>query len=250
MSDVVLQTKDLKKDFQGFRAVDGVNLTIRRGHIHAIIGPNGAGKTTVFNMLTKFVAPSSGQIVLDGQDITAVGAADVARLGMVRSFQISSTFKRLTALQNVRVALMSFGNETRRFWSSHRDMERYNEPALALLSSVGLEKWANHTAALLPYGRKRALEIATTLALSPKVLLLDEPTSGMAQEDIQQVTDLVKSLAGDRTIVIVEHNLKVISDLANTISVLARGRVIAEGSYEVVSRNADVRSAYLGGAHG
>ena len=249
MAEVMIRTVDLRKEFSGFRAVDGVNLEIAGGSIHAIIGPNGAGKTTVFNMLTKFLPPTAGEIILQGTDITRSSAADVACLGMIRSFQISSTFNRLTALQNVRVALMRPGTETYRFWRSHRDMERYNEHALSLLRSVGLEKWAHHQASVLPYGRKRALEIATTLALDPKVLLLDEPTAGMAQEDIEQIVTLIKSLGGKHTIVIVEHNLKVVSTLADRISVMARGRIIAEGPYSEVSQNPEVRTAYLGSAY-
>lgn len=248
-SDIVLRTAGLRRSFGGFNAVDGVSIDIIRGQIHAIIGPNGAGKTTMFNMLTKFLSPTAGQIQLDGVDITHVGPAQVASLGMVRSFQISSTFGRLSALQNVRIALMRAGNSSFRFWRSHRDMDQYNDEARKLLAKVGLESWAERPAASLPYGRKRALELATTLALDPKVLLLDEPTAGMGQEDIETIVALVKSLARRKTIVIVEHNLKVISSLADTISVMVRGKVIAEGDYDAVSRHPDVRSAYLGSAH-
>jgi branched-chain amino acid transport system ATP-binding protein len=248
-SDIVLRTKGLRRDFGGFRAVDSVSIDVRRGQIHAIIGPNGAGKTTMFNMLTKFLPPSGGQILLDGVDITHIGPAQVAALGMVRSFQISSTFGRLTALQNVRVALMRAGNRTYQFWRTHRDMDQYNARALELLAEVGLKDWAHHHAGSLPYGRKRALELATTLALDPKVLLLDEPTAGMGQEDIENIVTLVKSLSRKKTIVIVEHNLKVVSSLADTISVMVRGRVITEGDYATVSGNPDVKTAYLGSAH-
>jgi branched-chain amino acid transport system ATP-binding protein len=249
MTDAILQTRQLRRDFGGFRAVDDVNINVRAGQIHAIIGPNGAGKTTMFNMLTKFLPPTSGQIILDGRDITRLGPAEIADLGMVRSFQISSIFSRLTVLQNVRVALMGRGDQTFKAWRSHRVMDEYNAKALDLLSQVGLEQWSQHIAASLPYGRKRALEIATTLAMQPKVLLLDEPTAGMGQGDVEQITALIKSLAGDKTIVIVEHNLKVISSLADSISVMVRGRVITEGNYEAVSRHPDVKSAYLGASH-
>ncbi|KRB49083.1 ABC transporter ATP-binding protein [Rhizobium sp. Root708] len=248
-TDFILQTRELRRDFGGFRAIDGVSLDIRRGQIHAIIGPNGAGKTTTFNMLTKFLAPTAGSITLDGIDITSAGPAQVASLGMVRSFQISSTFGRLTALQNVRIALLRAANETHQFWRSSDHMNKHNDRAMQLLGQVGLETWAHHPAALLPYGRKRALELATTLALDPKILLLDEPTAGMGQEDIQTISRLVKSLAGRKTIVIVEHNLKVISELADRISVMVRGRVVCEGDYATVSANPDVKAAYLGSAH-
>lgn len=249
MTDVILQTSGLGRSFGGIRAVQDVNLSVRRGTIHAVIGPNGAGKTTLFNLLTKFLPPSDGRIVLDGVDITSAGPSQIAALGMVRSFQISSVFTRLTALQNVRVALMRSGGESFHFWRPHRDLERYNPRALELLRLVGLERWADVRAAHLPYGRKRALEIATTLALEPEILLLDEPLAGMGQEDVEQIALLVKSLAGRRTIVIVEHNLKVIAQLSDTITVMARGRVIVEGTYAEVSRHPDVRSAYLGSAH-
>ncbi|QDL38617.1 ABC transporter ATP-binding protein [Rhodoferax sediminis] len=249
MTDFILQTTGLKRSFAGIRAVDGVDLAVRRGSIHAVIGPNGAGKTTLFNLLTKFLEPTEGRILLRGEDITAAGPAQIASLGMVRSFQISSVFTRLTALQNVRVALMRRGGHSFHFWRSHRDLDRHNQRAMELLAAVGLERWAHERAARLPYGRKRALEIATTLALEPDVLLLDEPLAGMGQEDVEQVAALIKSLAGPRTVLLVEHNLKVIAQLADVITVMARGRVIAEGPYATVSQNPEVRSAYLGSSH-
>ncbi len=249
MDQIILQARGICRDFGGFRAVDDVNLDVKAGQIHAIIGPNGAGKTTMFNLLTKFLPPSAGQIILDGADITHSGPADVASHGMVRSFQISSTFGRLTALQNVRVALMRPGGGTFRFWATHRDMDRYNERAFELLSAVGLETWAHTQASSMPYGRKRALELATTLALEPKVLLLDEPMAGMGQEDIETITTLIRSLSGAKTIIIVEHNLKVVSSLADTISVMVRGRVVAEGDYKTVSSDPNVKAAYLGSSH-
>ena len=249
MPDHVLQTVALRRDFAGLRAVDDVDLNVQRGSIHAIIGPNGAGKTTLFNLLTKFLAPSAGHIKLNGEDVTAIGPSQIASLGMVRSFQISSVFNRLSALQNVRVALMRKSGDTGRFWSSQKVMDRYNDRALQLLDEVGLRRWANHQSSLLAYGQKRKLEIATTLALEPNVLLLDEPMAGVAQEDIEPLMALIKALAGTRTIVIVEHNLKVVARLADIITVMARGRIIAEGTYDVVSRNDEVRTAYLGSTH-
>ena len=246
MTDYILRTIDLKKDFSGIKAVDGVNLNVSRGKIHAIIGPNGAGKTTLFNLLTKFVIPSGGRIELEGKDITYAGPSQIAALGMIRSFQISSVFNRLTALQNVRVALMRKGGESMHFWRPNSSMDKYNAQALSLLKQVGLGAWSDHQSGLLPYGRKRQLEIATTLALEPNILLLDEPMAGVAQEDIGPLVALVKSLAGERTIVIVEHNLKVVASLADRITVMAQGKAIAEGAYEAVSNNAEVRAAYLG----
>lgn len=249
MSEIILQTTALCRNFAGVKAVDNVNFHVRRGDIHALIGPNGAGKTTFFNLLTKFIPPSSGQIYWKGQDVTSTGASEVAKLGMVRSFQISSVFPRLSVLQNVRVALLRQSGEAFSFWRSHRALERFDPRARELLEQVGLERFADERAARLPYGRKRALEIATTLALEPELLLLDEPLAGMGHEDVEQVASLIKSLAPTRTIVVVEHNLKVIERLADTITVLARGRVIAEGPYESVSRNGEVRTAYLGTSH-
>src|SRR5688572_21739727 len=247
--DFILQTEDLTKEFAGFVAVNGVTLRIARGTIHALIGPNGAGKTTCFNLLTKFLRPTRGRILYKGRDITALPPADVARLGLVRSFQISAVFPHLTVLENVRIALQRKRGGSFDFWNSKRVLDAYNDRALSLIADVGLAAYAHATAAELPYGRKRALEIATTLALDPEMLLLDEPTAGMGHEDIDRISALIKSVAADRTVLMVEHNLSVVANLSDRITVLTRGRVLAEGSYETVSNNPEVREAYMGVGH-
>jgi branched-chain amino acid transport system ATP-binding protein len=249
MSEFILETEDLTKDFAGFVAVNGVSLRVARGTIHALIGPNGAGKTTCFNLLTKFLQPSRGRIVYKGQDITALAPADVARLGVVRSFQISAVFPHLTVLENVRIALQRKRGGSYDFWRSKRVLNQFNERALKLIADVGLPDVAHVTAVELPYGRKRALEIATTLALDPEMLLLDEPTAGMGHEDIDRIANLIKSVAADRTVLMVEHNLSVVENLCQRITVLTRGRVLAEGDYATVSNNPEVREAYMGVGH-
>ena len=249
MSEIILETEDLTKEFAGFVAVNGVNLRIERGTIHALIGPNGAGKTTCFNLLTKFLQPTRGRIVFKGRDITSLAPADVARLGVVRSFQISAVFPHLSVLENVRIALQRQRGGSFDFWRSKRVLDTLNERALALISDVGLSDVVQVTAVELPYGRKRALEIATTLALDPEMLLLDEPTAGMGHEDIDRIATLIKSVAADRTVLMVEHNLSVVANLSHRITVLTRGRVLAEGDYKSVSNNPEVREAYMGVGH-
>ena len=244
--DYILETEGLTKEFRGFVAVNGVALRVRRGAIHALIGPNGAGKTTCFNLLTKFLQPSRGTIRYDGRDITRMKPADVARLGLVRSFQISAVFLQLTCLENVRVALQRERGASMDFWRSDRLLSVYDDRARALLDDVGLTEYADTPAGLLSYGRKRALEIATTLALDPQMLLLDEPTAGMTHEDVERIVALVRRVRTGRTVLMVEHNLSVVQGLSDTITVLARGQVLAEGDYATVSANPDVMSAYLG----
>ena len=247
MSDIyILQTHELVKDFKGFVAVNGVNLNVKRGQIHALIGPNGAGKTTVFNMLTKFLIPTRGRIVFKGQDITTEKPSEVARRGIVRSFQISATFPNLTVMENVRVGLQRSTGISMHFWRSERSLNKFNDQAMYLLDQVDLGNMADLLAVELPYGRKRALEIATTLAMEPELMLLDEPTQGMGHEDVDRVTQLIKKVSANRTILMVEHNMNVVSKIAETISVLQRGQVIAEGSYSEVSQNPQVLEAYMG----
>lgn len=246
MTDCILETRGLTKEFKGFTAVDDLNLRIQRGHIHALIGPNGAGKTTVFNLLTKYLIPTHGQILFNGRDITSVESSAIARLGMVRSFQISAVFPKLTVLENVRVALQQKEGNSLHFWKSRRVLDRLNEKADALLESVGLENCRHLVTVDLPYGQKRALEIATTLALDPEMLLLDEPTQGMGHEDVDRTAALIKQVSADRTILMVEHNLKVVSQLADRLTVLQRGALLTEGDYASVSADPRVREAYLG----
>jgi branched-chain amino acid transport system ATP-binding protein len=248
-SEIILETEDLTKEFAGFVAVAGVNLRVRRGSIHALIGPNGAGKTTCFNLLTKFLQPTKGRIFYKGQDITGLAPADIPRLGLVRSFQISAVFPHLTLLENVRVALQRRRGGSFDFWRSKRVLEEFDERATGLLDAVGLAPYAHLAAVELPYGRKRALELATTIALDPEVLLLDEPTAGMGHEDIDRISALIRSVATGRTVLMVEHNLSVVANLSDGITVLTRGRVLAEGDYAAVSANPEVREAYMGVGH-
>lgn len=245
----ILQASGLVKEFFGFTAVEGVDLNIVEGTIHALIGPNGAGKTTVFNLLTNFLKPTAGRVMYEGRDIAGLPPAHTARLGLVRSFQISAVFGHLSARENVRVALQRRAGEGMRFWRSETCLARYNDEADALLEAVGLREHGSVLAAELPYGRKRALEIATTLALEPKIILLDEPTAGMDSAGTKQVTDLIKQISANRTILMVEHNMSVVSEICDTITVLARGAVIAEGDYRSISTNPAVREAYLGSGH-
>jgi len=247
--DIILETEDLTKEFAGFVAVNNVNLRVERGTIHALIGPNGAGKTTCFNLLTKFLQPTRGRITFKGQDITGLPPTDIARLGLVRSFQISAVFPHLSVRENVRIALQRARGGSFDFWRSKRVLDELNARALSLLADVGLESFAESSAVELPYGRKRALEIATTLALDPEMMLLDEPTAGMGHEDIDRIAALIKKAAANRTVLMVEHNLSVVSNLSHRITVLTRGRVLAEGDYDTVSNNPDVREAYMGTGH-
>ena len=244
--DAILSARGLTKEFLGFRAVNNVDLDVRENTIHALIGPNGAGKTTVFNLLTKFLTPTAGRILFRGRDITGVQPADVARLGLVRSFQISAVFPHLTVLDNVRVALQRRARLGTQFWRSNRALDRLNERAHELIEAVGLSDYADLDAAELPYGRKRALEIATTLALDPPVLLFDEPMAGMGIEDIGRISALIRRIAEGRTVLMVEHNLNVVADLCDHVTVLARGEILAEGDYDTVSADPRVREAYMG----
>ncbi|MDR7378157.1 branched-chain amino acid transport system ATP-binding protein [Rhodoferax ferrireducens] len=244
--DTILQTQGLTKEFLGFAAVSNVNLQVKRGSIHALIGPNGAGKTTVFNLLTKFIQPTQGHIQFNGIDITRESSVQVARRGMVRSFQISATFGHLTALENVRVALQRKRGDSFNFWSSVRRLDALNDRAMALLEEVDLRSFADTVAIEMPYGRKRALEIATTLALDPELMLLDEPTQGMGHEDVGRVVELIRKVSANRTILMVEHNLSVVESLCDTLTVLQRGSVLAEGNYATVSKDPRVLEAYVG----
>ncbi|MGH2341147.1 ABC transporter ATP-binding protein [Segnochrobactraceae bacterium EtOH-i3] len=249
MADNILETQNLSKEFGGFVAVNGVDLQVRRHSIHALIGPNGAGKTTMFNLVTKFLLPTRGKIFFNGREITYTKPATIARQGMVRSFQISAVFPNLTLIENVRIALQNrHGSDAYRFWRSERSLDELNDRAEELIDAVGLTEFISKTAGELSYGRKRALEIATTLALEPELMLLDEPMAGMGHEDIDRTADLIHKVSPNRTILMVEHNLSVVARLANTITVLQRGEVLAEGPYSEVSANPDVRRAYMGSA--
>ncbi|MFZ3322605.1 MAG: ABC transporter ATP-binding protein [Usitatibacter sp.] len=248
--DNILETRSLTKEFKGFVAVDNVTLKVRRGTIHALIGPNGAGKTTTFNLLTKFLQPTSGTILFKGEDITRERPAGVARRGVIRSFQISAVFPNLTVLENVRIALQRNLGTSFHFWKREATLDKLNDRAMALLERVDLVGFARKNAGELAYGRKRTLEIATTLAMEPELMLLDEPTAGMGHEDVHRVKDLIKEVAAGRTVLMVEHNMSVVSGICDTISVLQRGAVLAEGTYADVSTNPQVVEAYMGTAHG
>ena len=248
-TDIILQTKKLTKEFKGFVAVDKVDLNVRRGSIHALIGPNGAGKTTCFNLLTKFLTPTSGHILYNGIDITHEASARIARRGIIRSFQISAVFPHLSVLENVRVALQRKLGTSFHFWRSERSLNRLNGRAQELLAAVDLQSYANSVTVELSYGRKRALEIATTLAMDPELMLLDEPTQGMGLEDVDRIRQLIKKVAVNRTVLMVEHNMSVVSSLADTITVLARGATLAEGPYAEVAKNPAVIEAYMGTAN-
>jgi branched-chain amino acid transport system ATP-binding protein len=244
--DTILEARGLSKDFKGFTAVSDVNLAVRRGHIHALIGPNGAGKTTFFNLLTKFLEPSAGVILFNGVDITHEAPAQIARRGIIRSFQISAVFPHLSVLENVRVGLQRKLGTAMHFWRSEKTLAPLNARAMSLLDEVGLAPFAAEQTVNLPYGRKRALEIATTLAMDPELMLLDEPTQGMGHEDVDRVTQLIKKVAAGRTVLMVEHNMNVVSSIADRITVLQRGAILAEGDYAQVSRDPRVVEAYMG----
>jgi branched-chain amino acid transport system ATP-binding protein len=250
MADVILETRHLTKEFKGFTAVSDVNLQVQRGHIHALIGPNGAGKTTCFNLLTKFLVPTKGQILFNGRDITYSAPAQIARQGIIRSFQISAVFPHLTVLENVRIGLQRGLGTSFHFWRSERTLTRLNDRAMQLLAEVGLADAADLVTVDLPYGSKRALEIATTLGMEPELMLLDEPTQGMGHEDVHRVTELIKKVSAGRTILMVEHNMNVVASIADKISVLQRGAVLAEGSYAEVSNDPQVMEAYMGTTSG
>jgi branched-chain amino acid transport system ATP-binding protein len=248
--ETILETRGLTKEFKGFVAVDHVSIKVRRGAIHALIGPNGAGKTTFFNLLTKFLPPTAGTILFKDDDITRERPADIARRGMIRSFQISAVFPNLTVLENVRIALQRSLGTSFHFWKREKTLEVLDERAMSLLARVDLTKFARVNAGELAYGRKRTLEIATTLAMDPELMLLDEPTAGMGHEDVDRIKDLIKEVAEGRTVLMVEHNMSVVSGICDTITVLQRGSVLAEGTYAQVSANPAVMEAYMGTAHG
>jgi branched-chain amino acid transport system ATP-binding protein len=245
-AEIILETQGLTKEFKGFVAVNNVDLKVRRGHIHALIGPNGAGKTTFFNLLTKFLPPTRGSITFNGSDITHEKPAQTARRGIVRSFQISAVFPHMTVLENVRAALQRNMNNSFAFWKPESVLFPLHERARELLAQVDLQDFADELTVNLPYGRKRALELATTMALEPELMLLDEPTQGMGHEDVHRVTELIKKVSAGRTILMVEHNMNVVSSIADRITVLQRGAIIADGPYAEVSANPLVIEAYMG----
>ena len=245
-NEIILETRNLTKEFKGFVAVDNVSLKVKRGSIHALIGPNGAGKTTVFNLVTKFLPPTSGKIFFNGKDITQEKPDQTARLGVIRSFQISAVFPHMTVLENVRIGLQRKLGTSFQFWKPEKTLDALNDRAMLLLEAVDLSSFASVITVELPYGRKRALEIATTLAMEPELMLLDEPTQGMGHEDVGRVAELIRKVSENRTVLMVEHNLSVVADLSDTITVMQRGQILAEGSYEEMSKDPQVLEAYVG----
>ncbi len=248
MKDFILRTENLSCEFKGFKAVNNVNLRVKKGSIHALIGPNGAGKTTCFNLLTKFIEPTSGKIFFNNSDITKMHTSEIARLGIIRSFQISAVFPHLSVLENVRIGLQRKLKNSFFFWQDESILNQLNSRAMELIEQVGLTEFAGKITVDLPYGRKRALEIATTLSMEPDLMLLDEPTQGMGHEDVKRVTNLIKNVSKGRTVLMVEHNMNVVADISDYISVLQRGEILAEGDYEEISNNKSVLQAYMGTA--
>ncbi len=249
MDEIILEARQLSRQFGGFYAVKNVDLRVRRHSVHALIGPNGAGKTTCFNLLTTFLRPSAGQVIFNGRDISRSDPASVAMAGLIRSFQISAVFGQMTALENVRVALQKKAGGSFAFWRHASVLKSLDARAMELLERVGLTRWRDTLAGELPYGRKRALELATTIAMDPEMILLDEPMAGLGHEDIGPVVELIRDAAKGRTVLMVEHNMKVIAQLCDRVTVLQAGQVLAEGSYDEVSKDARVIEAYVGGAH-
>jgi branched-chain amino acid transport system ATP-binding protein len=245
----LLETRALTKEFRGFRAVSDVDLSVARGTVHALVGPNGAGKTTLFNLLTGFLSPTSGTVLFDGQDITGRAPEQIAPLGVARSFQITSLFEAMSLREHLELALASPTGMGKQWWRSVTRMSRFRDRAMDLLDQVGLAGRADAPASSLAYGQKRALELAIAMALDPKLLLLDEPTAGMGIEDVDRTIALVKQLAVGRTVVLVDHNMHVVGSLADTVTVLQSGQVLAEGPYEQVRADERVITAYLGAVH-
>ncbi|HET8615921.1 MAG TPA: ABC transporter ATP-binding protein [Actinomycetales bacterium] len=245
-ASTALRTTGLVREFRGFTAVDGVDLAVAEGSVHALVGPNGAGKTTLFNLLTGFLRPTRGRIEVHGRDVTGLEPERIAHLGVARSFQITSLFDQLDLREHVQLALQGRAGGGLRFWRSNRVLDRYDSRVDELLDQVGLVDLASVRAGALSYGRKRALELALALALDPQVLLLDEPTAGMGLEDVDRTVNLVRVVAEGRTVVFVDHNMHVVGSLADRVTVLQSGRVIAEGTYDEVRRDPQVVTAYLG----
>jgi len=245
----LLAVHGLTKEFRGFRAVNDVDLSVEEGTIHALVGPNGAGKTTLFNMLTGFIKPTAGRIVFDGEDVTKLPPEQIARRKMARSFQVTSLFDQLTAVEHVVLALQAETHLGYRFWRSEKVLGRFRERALEILAQVGLAEIAERHVASIPYGQKRALEMALVLALEPRLLLLDEPTAGMSMDDVGRIIALIRRVRAGRTVVLVEHNMGVVSELADRVTVLQRGGVLAEGTYSEVRDDPRVIEAYLGQTH-
>ncbi|MGE0659075.1 MAG: ABC transporter ATP-binding protein [Reyranellaceae bacterium] len=246
MADPVLRTESLRKAFGGLVATDALSLDIARNEIHAVIGPNGAGKTTLVAQLSGALKPDSGRILFDGADITALPVHARTRLGLARSFQITSVLASFSALDNVALSVQAHQGHSFRFWAPARAQAALRDPAMAVLEQVGLAGRADMAAGALSHGEQRQLEIAMALAGEPTLLLLDEPMAGMGAEESARMTEFLRGLRGRRTILLVEHDMNAVFALADRITVLVYGRAIASGSPDEIRANVEVRQAYLG----
>ena len=250
--EIILETHDLRKDFGGLVAVADVSIKVRTHSLHSIIGPNGAGKTTFFNLLSGNLQPTSGRVVFKGQDITRLPVHRTAHLGIGRSFQITNVFPSLTVLENVRLSAQALGGDSFKFWQHYRHYSQYEERAREIVTLVGLEEQAQMPASMLPHGGKRKLELGILLASNPELLLLDEPTAGMAREEIPLLMDVIEQIreGGDKTIMLVEHKMDLVMNVSDWITVMHQGQVLAEGTPGEIAANEVVQSAYLGDLYG
>jgi branched-chain amino acid transport system ATP-binding protein len=251
-NEIILETHQLRKEFGALVAVDDVSIRARAKTLHAIIGPNGAGKTTFFNLLSGNLTPTAGRVVFKGRDITRLPLHRTAHLGIGRSFQITNIFSNLTVLENIRLACQALGRDNLQMWRHYRHFRRYEERAWAVIRQVGLTERALQLARTLPHGDQRKLELGMILAPDPEVLLLDEPTAGMAAEQVPDLMRLIQEIqrAGGKTIMLVEHNMNVVMSVSDAITVMHQGRVLAEGAPAEIAANQIVQNAYLGGLYG
>jgi branched-chain amino acid transport system ATP-binding protein len=251
-NEIILETHSLRKDFGGLVAVADVSMRVRAHSLHSIIGPNGAGKTTFFNLLSGNIEPTGGRVVFKGRDITRLPAHRTAHLGIGRSFQITNVFPNLTVRENVRLAAQALGRDSLKFWHHYQHFAGYEERAREVVAQVGLAEQANVPARVLPHGGKRKLELAILLAADPELLLLDEPTAGMAREEIPLLMDVIQQIRdrGDKTIMLVEHKMDLVMNVSDRITVMHQGQVLAEGTPSEIAANQAVQSAYLGELYG
>jgi branched-chain amino acid transport system ATP-binding protein len=251
MTDTIIETTDLSRYFGGLKAVEGVNLRVNDGAIHSIIGPNGAGKTTLFNLVSGQLKPTRGRVLLRGRNITGLPLHRMAHLGIGRSFQITNVFPNLTVLENARLAAQARGGDSLKLWARAAAFRRYETAARDALQRVGLGDQAHLPAATLPHGGKRKLELAILLAADPQVLLLDEPTAGMASEQVPLLMDIIQAIRAEtgKTILLVEHNMGIVMNVSDQITVMHQGRVLAEGTPTEIRANPAVQQAYLGGTY-
>lgn len=250
--EIILETRELRREFGALIAVDNVNIKVKAKTLHSIIGPNGAGKTTFFNLLSGNLSPTSGQVFFKGQDITKAPLYRTAHLGIGRSFQITNIFPNLTVFENIRLAAQAVGKDNFKMFRSANHFKRYEQRALEVTELVGLQQEAQDLARTLPHGAQRKLELGMILAPDPEVLLLDEPTAGMASEQVPELMELIRQIqgSGDKTVMLVEHNMNVVMSASDWISVMHQGAVLAEGTPAQIAENESVQSAYLGQLYG